>query len=31
MCAEKKLSDCHRRHLAAYLESTAGWRFTHIE
>jgi uncharacterized protein (DUF488 family) len=31
MCAEKKLTDCHRRHLAAYLERTAGWRFTHIE
>jgi uncharacterized protein (DUF488 family) len=31
MCAEKKVSECHRRHLAAYLERTAGWRFTHLE
>ncbi len=31
MCAEKKVSDCHRRHIAAYLERTAGWRFTHLE
>lgn len=31
MCAEKRLCDCHRRHLAAYLEATKGWVFTHIE
>jgi uncharacterized protein (DUF488 family) len=31
MCAEKKVSECHRRHLASYLERTAGWRFTHLE
>ena len=31
MCAEKKVCDCHRRHIAAYLERTAGWRFTHVE
>jgi uncharacterized protein (DUF488 family) len=31
MCAEKKVRDCHRRHIAAYLERTAGWNFTHLE
>lgn len=31
MCAEKKLCECHRRHIAAYLERTNGWTFTHIE
>lgn len=31
MCAEKRLCDCHRRHLAAHLEKTKGWTFTHIE
>jgi uncharacterized protein (DUF488 family) len=31
MCAEKKLSECHRRHVAALLEREKGWRFTHIE
>jgi uncharacterized protein (DUF488 family) len=31
MCAEKKLCECHRRHIAAYLEKTKGWTFTHIE
>ncbi len=31
MCAEKKVSECHRRHIAAYLERTAGWKFTHLE
>jgi uncharacterized protein (DUF488 family) len=31
MCAEKKAHECHRRQIAAYLERTAGWKFTHIE
>jgi uncharacterized protein (DUF488 family) len=31
MCAEKKLCDCHRRHIATHLEKTKGWMFTHIE
>jgi uncharacterized protein (DUF488 family) len=31
MCAEKKLCECHRRHVAAYLERVRGWTFTHIE
>jgi uncharacterized protein (DUF488 family) len=31
MCAEKKVRDCHRRHIAAYLERTEGWNFTHLE
>jgi uncharacterized protein (DUF488 family) len=31
VCAERKVGGCHRRHLAAYLERTAGWRFTHLE
>jgi uncharacterized protein (DUF488 family) len=31
MCAEKKLCECHRRHVAAYLERAKGWTFTHIE
>ena len=31
MCAEKRLCDCHRRHLAAHLEKTKGWSFTHLE
>jgi uncharacterized protein (DUF488 family) len=30
-CAEKKLAECHRRHVAAYLERTRGWTFTHLE
>jgi uncharacterized protein (DUF488 family) len=31
MCAEKKVCECHRRHVAAYLEQTGRWRFTHLE
>jgi uncharacterized protein (DUF488 family) len=31
MCAEKKLCECHRRHIARHLEKTKGWTFTHIE
>ena len=31
MCAEKSVCECHRRHIAAHLEKTKGWTFTHIE
>ena len=31
MCAEKKVCECHRRHIAAHLEKTKGWTFAHIE
>jgi uncharacterized protein (DUF488 family) len=31
LCAEKKVCECHRRHVANYLEETKGWEFTHIE
>ena len=31
MCAEKRVCECHRRHVAAHLEKTKGWTFTHIE
>jgi len=31
LCAEKKVCECHRRHVANYLEETRGWKFTHIE
>jgi uncharacterized protein (DUF488 family) len=31
MCAEKRVGECHRRHVAAYLERAKGWSFTHLE
>jgi len=31
LCAEKRVSECHRRHVAAFLASQKGWTFTHIE
>ena len=31
MCAEKKVCECHRRHIAAHLVRTRGWTFTHLE
>ena len=31
MCAEKKVCECHRQHIAAHLEKSKGWTFTHIE
>jgi len=31
LCAEKKVAECHRRHVAEYLEREQGWIFTHIE
>lgn len=31
LCAEKRVRDCHRRHIAAYLARTSGWRFEHLE
>jgi uncharacterized protein (DUF488 family) len=31
MCAEKKVSECHRRHVAEYLTKARGWEFTHLE
>lgn len=30
VCAEKRVCECHRRHVAAYLEKTKGWTFTHL-
>lgn len=30
MCAEKKATECHRRHIAEYLKRAKGWTFTHI-
>jgi uncharacterized protein (DUF488 family) len=31
LCAEKRVSECHRRHIAEYLEREKDWSFTHIE
>jgi len=31
MCAEKRVHECHRRHIAAHLELAKGWTFTHLE
>jgi uncharacterized protein (DUF488 family) len=31
MCAEKKVGECHRRHIAEYLAKAKGWKFTHLE
>lgn len=31
MCAEKKVAECHRRHIADYLSGTKGWTFTHLD
>jgi uncharacterized protein (DUF488 family) len=31
MCAEKRVSECHRRHVAHYLEREKAWSFEHIE
>jgi uncharacterized protein (DUF488 family) len=31
LCAEKRVAECHRRHLADYLRQTSGWTFTHLE
>lgn len=31
LCAEKKVAECHRRHVAEYLTRARGWLFTHIE
>ena len=30
LCAEKKVSECHRRHVADYL-AQRGWEATHLE
>ena len=31
MCAEKKVAECHRQDLAAYLARERGWEFLHLE
>lgn len=31
VCAEKRVAECHRRHVAEYLARTRGWTFTHLE
>ena len=31
LCAEKRVAECHRRHVADYLGRERGWAFTHIE
>lgn len=31
LCAEKRVADCHRRHLADWLTRHRGWAFTHLE
>jgi uncharacterized protein (DUF488 family) len=30
LCAEKKVIECHRRHVAEYLAREKGWTFTHL-
>ena len=31
LCAEKRVAECHRRHVAEYLTRERGWSFTHLE
>lgn len=31
LCAEKRVAECHRRHVAEYLGRERGWHFTHLE
>ena len=31
LCAEKRVAECHRRHVAEYLARERGWTFTHLE
>jgi uncharacterized protein (DUF488 family) len=31
LCAEKRVAECHRRHVAEHLARDRGWSFTHIE
>jgi uncharacterized protein (DUF488 family) len=31
LCAEKRAAECHRRHVAAYLQATQGFEVVHLE
>ena len=31
VCAEKRVHECHRGHIADHLTRSRGWTFTHIE
>jgi uncharacterized protein (DUF488 family) len=31
LCAERRVAECHRRHVAEYLQRTEGWDVVHLE